>query len=153
MTVNNVTILFGTESGNSEMVADEMTEALTAKGIAVRQVGMEDYAVSDLPVEATVILVTSTYGEGDLPETTAPFYEELMKLRPDLSGLEFAAFGLGDSSYETYNLAITKLTGAFVELGARQLGATGFHDADTGLDHCEVAVAWAEEVFEPVLSA
>jgi MioC protein len=148
--MNTVTILFGTESGNSEMVAEDIGKALEDSGLKNEVFGMEDYHLGDLQGQQLVILVASTYGEGDLPDTATPFFEALMTQRPDLTSTRFAAFGLGDSSYETYNQAIATLTQAFVELGATQIGETGQHDADSGLDACDIAVAWTDNVISSI---
>jgi MioC protein len=140
--MNAVTILFGTESGNSEMVAEDICKSLEQKGIESEVFGMEDYHVDRLPEQHTVIIITSTYGEGDLPETAEPFFKALTAAKPDLSAVHFAAFGLGDSSYDTYNRGIRTLAAAFVALGATQRGQTGFHDADSGLEPSQVALEW-----------
>ncbi|MGV0680496.1 flavodoxin domain-containing protein [Mycolicibacterium fortuitum] len=137
-----ITVLFGTESGNSEMVAEDICKSLEQTGIQSECLGMEDYHVGRLLEERTVVIITSTYGEGDLPETAEPFFNALTSSKPDLSAVQFAAFGLGDSSYDTYNRGIRKLTAAFADLGATQLGETGFHDADSGLDPTQVALEW-----------
>lgn len=144
--MNPVTILFGTESGNSEMVADDLCSALERSGIKGEVFGMEDYHIDDLPNQELIFIVTSTYGEGDLPETTEPFFAALTAAKPDLSSTKFAAFGLGDSSYETYNQGIGTLSAALTEYGATQLGSTGYHDASSGLDPSTVALDWLKTV-------
>jgi MioC protein len=144
-----VAILFGTESGNAEMVADDLANALEHNGIKGEVLGMADYVVDRLPGQETVIVITSTYGDGDLPETTEPFYRALTDAKPDLSGIRFAAFGLGDSTYDTYNRGIRTVSAALNSLGATQIGETGFHDAASGLDPSEVALDWLAQVPVP----
>lgn len=145
--MDTVTILFGTESGNSEMVADDISKALEDNGIKSEVFDMEDYDVGDLGMREMVIIVSSTYGEGDLPQTALPFFTALNELKPDLSSTRFAAFGLGDSTYDTYNRGISTLASAFADLGATQVGETGRHDADSGLDASDVAVPWINDLF------
>lgn len=145
--MTTATILFGTETGNAEMVADEISTVLDPFGFTGEVHSMGDYAVEGLCGQQLVILITSTYGEGDLPDTAIPFFDALKHLKPDLSSTRFAAFGLGDSSYDTYNNGITALIQAVVELGATQIGETGRHDADSGLDPCDTAMSWAHETF------
>ncbi|GHE76469.1 hypothetical protein GCM10017786_01870 [Amycolatopsis deserti] len=144
--MNKLTVLFGTESGNAELVAEDVAAALEENGTTAEVVDMQDYPVDDLGAEDLVILVVSTYGEGDLPATAAPFREALVESKPDLSGVRFAAFGLGDSTYETYNLGVATLRSTFTALGATQIGETGYHDADSGLNPSDVAVAWVNTV-------
>ncbi|MEE6165485.1 MULTISPECIES: flavodoxin domain-containing protein [Mycobacteriaceae] len=146
--MTEIQILFGTESGNAELVADDIAETFTNAGIDARVVPMEDVDVASLADLGTVVVVTSTYGEGELPATTAPFAEALVGAKPDLSGLRFAAFGLGDSSYETYSNAVDILTEHFAGLRARQIGETGRHDAVSGDSFTDVATSWAKTIVD-----
>jgi len=138
-----VNILFGTESGNSEMAADDIAQVLRNEGLSAEVVPMDEADVASLVDEDFVIVITSTYGEGELPETTQPFYDALQQLRPDLSHLRFAAFGLGDSGYETYGNGIDTVAALLKELGATQIGATGRHDAAKSKLLPDVCTAWA----------
>lgn len=144
--MSSLKILFGTESGNAELVADDVAEAFETAGIKAEVVAMEDFDVADLPDAGTVVVITSTYGEGELPATTAPFQEALEADRPSLSALRYAGFGLGDSTYETYNNAIGLLTAQLRELGASQIGDIGKHDAVSGESFTDAAVAWANTI-------
>lgn len=146
--MTEIRILFGTESGNAELVADDIAETFINAGTDAQVVDMEDFDVDDLADLGTVIVVTSTYGEGELPATTAPFAEALLAAKPDLSSLRFAAFGLGDSSYETYNNAIDILTRDLTGLGAQQLGDTGRHDAVSGESFTDAATSWAKTIVD-----
>jgi MioC protein len=143
-----VKVLFGTESGNAELVADDISDTFNSAGVTAEVVAMEDFDVADLPDAGTVVVVTSTYGEGELPATTAPFQEALLAANPDLSRLRFAAFGLGDSTYVTYNNAIGILTKDLSGLGAQQIGEIGRHDAVSGDSFTDVAVAWAKTIVD-----
>lgn len=146
--MTTINILFGTESGNAELVADDITETFTNAGIDAEAVAMEDFDVAMLPEAGAVVVITSTYGEGELPATTQPFEDALLAQKPDLSTLRFAAFGLGDSSYETYNNAIGILTKDLTGLGAVQIGETGRHDAVSGDSFTDVATAWAKTILD-----
>ncbi|MBG6095825.1 flavodoxin domain-containing protein [Nocardioides luteus] len=147
--MNAATILYGTESGNSEMVAEDVGDALRDRGIAGEVFAMDEYPVDELSHQELVILITSTYGEGELPVGALPFFEALDAASPNLSSTRFAAFGLGDSTYETFNRGIAALVDTFIGLGAEQIGETGHHDAATGLDASEAAVSWIDDVFAP----
>jgi MioC protein len=140
-----IKVLFGTESGNSEMAADDIAQYIRDNGENAQVIPMEDCDVSDLAAGGLAIVITSTYGEGELPETTKPFYDSLAESRPDLSALRFAAFGLGDSTYETYGNGIDVVSGLMRDLGAQQIGDTGRHDAAKGLALSHVAVDWVRK--------
>lgn len=140
-------IIFGTESGNAEMAAEDMADVLNESGIPAAAVGMDTYDVADITQEEHIILMASTYGEGQLPMTAAPFFDSLKASSPDLSKLKFSAFGLGDSSYETYNQGIKTLIALMKELGAVETGETGFHDATLPYSVSDMAVCWASRQF------
>lgn len=146
--MSTIKILFGTESGNAELVADDIADAFAAADTDAETIAMEDFDVTELPDAGTVVVITSTYGEGELPATSQPFEDHLLAEKPDLSSLRFAAFGLGDSSYETYNNAIAILTKDLTGLGAVQIGETGRHDAVSGDSFTDVATAWAKTILD-----
>lgn len=145
--MTNILVAFGTESGNAEMAADDIAANLSARGVEVSVKSMEDIAASTLLACSTVIVVTSTYGEGDLPETTIPFFDVLNNERPDLSRLGFYAFGLGDSTYTNFNNAIRTISDKLVELGATMIGEVGRHDAASGKSLTAVASDWIDAVY------
>ncbi|MFI9508790.1 flavodoxin domain-containing protein [Nocardia sp. NPDC052566] len=137
-----VVILFGSEMGTAESAADSIADELAAHDVSVYD--MTDFDPDDLDVRDVHLIVCSTYGDGDLPTGAEPFFDALDTRRPDLTGLCFAVFGLGDSVYgDTFNrggeLAAEKLTG----LGATQFGTHGRHDASTGVRAKEMAREWA----------
>jgi len=146
--VGPIQILFGTESGNAEMVADDIADALDARGLKHEVSSLDDFEVEQLPVVDFAIFITSTYGDGELPMTTAPFHDALVAARPDLGSLRFAAFGLGDRTYDTYNNAISILASTLAELGAIQVGDTGRHDASGAESYTETAVAWVNQLLD-----
>ncbi|SFO04696.1 MioC protein [Streptomyces sp. cf124] len=141
-----VHVLFGTESGNAEMVADDIAAVFAGQGFETVTAELTDVEASDLAGMRIAVFVSSTYGEGGLPETAAPFHDALMTERPDLTGVRFAAFGLGDSVYGTFNNAIETLRTALLELGAEQIGTTAKHDAASATPATELADAWARDL-------
>ncbi|WEK29659.1 MAG: flavodoxin family protein [Candidatus Pseudomonas phytovorans] len=145
--MNNVLVTFGTESGNAEMAADDIADILGGKGVDVLVQSMEDVSSSVLLEYSTVIVLTSTYGEGDLPETTIPFFDVLDNEKPDLGKIKFFAFGLGDSTYTNYNNAINIISNKLVELGATLGGEVGRHDAASGMSLTAAASDWICKVY------
>ncbi|MBS1844857.1 MAG: flavodoxin domain-containing protein [Actinobacteria bacterium] len=143
-----ITILFGTESGNAEVAADDIAAALAASELETEIVAMDELDLGALTEMDLAIVVTSTYGDGELPMTALPFYEALTDQRPDLSSLRFAAFGLGDSVYDTYNNAIDLFVELMVELGAEHAGDVGRHDASGTESYAETAEAWVRSNVE-----
>lgn len=145
--MTNYHVLFGTESGNAEVVADDIVDALVGKGLSAEPFSMDSYDVAKLSKDNRYVFVTSTYGEGEMPESTLPFFNALISEAPELQGVEFFAFGLGDSTYQTYNNAIDLLSAKLRELGAIQIGDIGKHDANSGAALTAVAAAWVTQTF------
>ncbi|MCG0999489.1 flavodoxin domain-containing protein [Acetobacter persici] len=140
-------IYFGTESGNAEMGADDIAEALIVVGHEVQVKSLEDCLIDELLPASPCVFVVSTYGEGEMPQGALDFFSSLTETKPNLEGLRYAAFGLGDSTYKTYNNAICNLVENLNELGASQIGETGLHDAQSGLLLSDVIKPWAAKTF------
>ncbi|MCM5705082.1 cytochrome P450 [Larsenimonas salina] len=141
-----VSILFGTESGNAELVAEELEQALEGR-CTVDIADLGDIEPDDLAPERFYLMVCSTYGDGDVPGGANAFYQALRERAPDLEGIRFASLGLGDSSYaKTYSRGSELLTEALTACGARRIGEYGRHDASGSLSASDVALDWAEGV-------
>ena len=147
-----IQILFGTESGNAELVADDMLEALCARGVEADSVDMSEGAV-DLEADTFNVVVCSTHGEGELPVGAEPFAQWLDDVKPDLCGIRYAIFGLGDSSYENYSRGSEHINERLAALGAVAVGPYGRHDANGRDVASDAAIAWLEDVLAATLSA
>jgi MioC protein len=147
--MTNVTILFGTESGNAELVAEDIAADLT--GVNAEVVDMSDFDIADFTADTFYIVVCSTHGEGELPSSARPFHAALMADRPDLAGVRYAVFGLGNSSYDVYSHGSEIVDEALTELGAERVGVYGRHDAVDGSLPNDDAVEWAHALAIPSL--
>jgi MioC protein len=143
--MSKTVILYGTESGNAELVAEDISEELNG-GAAVVVSDMSDFDVADLSPEDFYIIICSTHGDGELPTSARPFHEALSATNPALAGLKYAIFGLGDSSYETYSQGSEYIDRVLTELGAERVGDYGRHDAADGSLPNDSAVAWSQSL-------
>lgn len=132
-------ILYGSEMGNAELVADNMKDAFEALGVNVECIELNDQPVEGLADMGVALFVTSTSGEGDMPFTAAQFWKNLSADdAPSLKDLHFAVLALGDSGY-------TYFCGAGVSLDDRlaELGATRIADrVDCDVNYDAPANAW-----------
>lgn len=145
-----IDVLYGTESGNAEMAAEEIVAALRD----ARAVDLQDLDPGDLTPSTVYLVLCSTYGDGELPASAQPFVEALQAQRPDLTGIRYAIFGLGDSSYAaSYSLGGDQLAACLDELGAERFGEVGRHDASSSDDLVIAAIAWAESALDDVAIA
>lgn len=145
-----ITILYGTETGNAEMLAEDIQAALETDH-QVDCLNLSDMDPADFDQEQFYLLVCSTYGDGELPASAQPFAKALAADAPDLTGIRFAIFGLGDSEYDdTFNHGPKRLAELMLDRGAEQVGERMAHDA-SGDDLAEdVALPWAEAVVAKV---
>ena len=144
--------LYGTETGNSEMLCEDI-QAEVGNGFETEVTCFSDFAPSDLDAETFYFIVTSTYGSGDLPTNTVPFYDALAAEKPDLKGLQFAVFGLGDMVFaETFNQGSQKMMELFLARGAQMVGERGIYDASTAEMPEDTAIPWAQDILAQLQS-
>ena len=147
-----INILVGTMTGTAQMCAQEMELALDGDEIRVVTQLMdklEPQVFADR--EAVYLICTSTYGQGDVPDNAKAFYEALGAEKPDLAGVRYGVFGLGDRTYaETFNFGGKRFDELLCGLGAERIGERYMHDASGGTLPEEVALEWAEAWVEKV---
>lgn len=141
-----VTILFGTESGGAELVAEELRQ-LFAEDADVLVQDIAATSASALDRARFHLLVCSTYGDGEVPTSVQPFLDALTASGPALDGLHYAVFGMGDRSYDrTYSRGSELLDEALQSCGATRVGEYGRHDAGGSIEAVEMARDWAQSV-------
>lgn len=117
----NITVLYGTESGNCEMLAEKVVKAAKKNGHKGKLTNMADISASDLAKSETLFVIISTWGDGEPPEAAETFYNELMAAKVDLSGVDFSVCALGDSSYEKFCQTGIDVDQQLEKLGAKRL--------------------------------
>lgn len=100
--LRSLTLLYGTESGNAEQLAADSAKVAKKRGFKVSVKSMADISPKELVNLENLLLIVSTWGEGDPPESAVGFYQELMTGVRDLPQLRFSVCGLGDSSYQQF---------------------------------------------------
>jgi MioC protein len=141
-----INILVGTMTGTAQMCAQEIELALDGDEVQVATLLMDKLDPSVFADREAVYLVcTSTYGQGDVPDNAKALYEALCGQKPDLAGVRYGVFGLGDRTYaETYNFGGKRFDDILTELGAQRIGDRLMHDASSGTLPEEIAIEWAE---------
>ncbi len=144
-----LTILYGTETDNSARIARTLEDAARKLGLAPKLVDMGDYKPRQLKDEQDLLIVVSTHGEGDPPQSAAEFFEFVEGRRaPALPQLRFAVLALGDSSYEHYCEAGKRLDRRLEALQAKRIQPR----IDCDVDYEQAAAQWTASVLEQVAS-
>ena len=139
----HLTILVGTMTGTAELVAEEIQTVLEAVGHSVVIKLMDGLDSDVFRSEGSYLIVTSTYGQGDVPDNTRALMESLECNQPDLSSVRYGIFALGDRTYsETFCLGGKQFDAMLQRLGARRIGEIFMHDASAGTMPEEVALEW-----------
>src|SRR5918993_352532 len=100
--VSKITIVYGTETGNSKRLATDFATKAKQKHIHAKVVGMDQYRLTDLPKEEYLLAVISTQGEGEPPVAAKKFYDHIHQNGFKLEKLKYSVLALGDTSYPLY---------------------------------------------------
>jgi len=138
-------LLVGTMTGTAQLVAQELELVWDDGDMQVETLLMDKLDAAVFDREGIFLVVTSTYGQGDVPDNAKGFYEDLKAKRPDLSRVRYGVFGLGDRTYaETFNFGGKRFDEILGELGAQRIGERVQHDASSGVLPEEMAAEWGE---------
>lgn len=97
-----VLIAFASQTGFAEELAWMTARALSDSGVGARVVSFADLDFQTLKATDRALLIVSTTGEGDPPDSAARFVRKVMGETADLSGLHFGLLALGDRSYDQF---------------------------------------------------
>ncbi|MGO0062919.1 assimilatory sulfite reductase (NADPH) flavoprotein subunit [Brevibacillus fluminis] len=138
-----VTVLFGSQSGNSQKLAKKLTGKLQEQGFSVTLSSMSDFKTNTLKKVQNLLVVVSTHGEGEPPDNAISFHEFLHSKRaPQLEGLRFSVLALGDTSYEFFCQTGKEFDKRLEELGGKRLTPR----VDCDVDYDEQATSWINQV-------
>ncbi|KRE39966.1 assimilatory sulfite reductase (NADPH) flavoprotein subunit [Paenibacillus sp. Soil522] len=138
-----VTVLFGSQTGNSQRIATSLTRKLEEQGFQVTLSAMNKFKPNGLKKVENLLLVVSTHGEGEPPDNARAFYEFIYSKRaPQLDGLHFSVLALGDTSYEFFCQTGKDFDKRLEELGGQRLSPR----VDCDLDYDELVAGWSGQV-------
>ena len=142
---SKVTILYGSQSGNSKKVANQTADALKAAGSEVVVVDMTEYKATQLKNEKLLLVIVATYGEGEPPAAAEELHKFIFSSRaPKLPDTQFAVLALGDKSYLQYCQTGKDFDQQLEKLGAKRLADR----MDCDVDWHDDADNWIKNIVE-----
>lgn len=138
-------ILFGSQTGTAEKLARNLAREAKSRGCNAKVVDAAAHASIDWPAEKNLFVVTSTYGDGDMPDNAQPFWEWLQGDAANaLAHLNFSVLALGDTSYEQFCAAGSKIDSRLELLGAKRIHPR----AECDLDYEAAAKTWMDAALD-----
>ncbi len=140
MAAGKLTVIYGTESGNSEVLADRTVKAAKKRGFQAVMKNMSEISPADLAKFPNLLVIVSTWGDGEPPESAVSFYKDFMAADLKLAGVKFSVCALGDTSYEKFCQTGKDIDARLETFGATRVTAR----QDCDVDYEESYVAWLE---------
>jgi sulfite reductase (NADPH) flavoprotein alpha-component len=137
-----LTIIYASESGNSEKLAGDLAKAARKNGLKPTIIDMADLELSALASAKRLVVIAATWGEGDPPARAVRAYNELMgEGAPRLEGVEFGVLALGDTAYAEFCAIGRKIDERLAALGGKRV----VDRVDCDLDFAEPAARWVSD--------
>jgi sulfite reductase (NADPH) flavoprotein alpha-component len=134
-----LTIVYASESGNSEKLAGDLAKAARKNGLKPTVIDMADLELSTLASAKRLVVIAATWGEGEPPARAVRAYKELMgEGAPRLEGVEFGVLALGDTAYAEFCAIGRKIDERLAALGGKRV----VDRVNCDLDFAEPAARW-----------
>lgn len=138
-----VTVLFGSQTGNAEGLAKKLLKTLKKGNFEPEVHDLGAYDRSRLANEKNLLVITSTYGDGEPPDNAADFHSWFLGAEaPRLENVNFSVLSLGDTNYPDFCKCGIEFDTRFEQLGAKRL----FRRVDSDVDYDGPFKEWSEGV-------
>lgn len=138
-------VMYGSQTGTAEQLAKRLASEAEQRGFKARVLEMNSFASVDFSKEPRLVVVTSTWGDGDPPDNAAAFWSHLnSEQAPKLDQLGFSVLALGDRNYANFCGAGKKFDERLEQLGAKRIHPR----ADCDVDYEAAAKEWMEGLWQ-----
>lgn len=144
--MKKVNVVYGTVYGSAQAVAELLVSEIKQLGYEPTLWQSQQLKGFVPPENELLVIVSSTTGQGDLPDDIVPWFTEIKNLAPYLPKLKYSVIALGDSSYETYCGAGKQFDSLFSELGATPIIPLFEIDAMETMDPEADALDWVKDL-------
>ncbi len=139
----HIHILYGTQTGNSESVANDAADVAKSHGLVPAVKSMDEFEVAQFAALEYVLIITSTYGDGEMPDNAQMLWDAVSAAdAPSMATMKYSVLALGDTSYDQFCKAGIDWDVRLQALGAQRL----LDRVDCDIDFEEPAETWIGEV-------
>lgn len=143
MTMPKITVLYGTETGNSELLAMDICKEGENLGFECVNYGMEHIESDDFSSIENLLIVCSTWGDGEQPDNAIDLFDYVEELDAgELENMKFSVLALGDTAFDLFCEAGKEWDRVLEEKGATRI----FDRVDCDVDYEDDAEEWIENV-------
>ena len=126
----SLTILFGSQTGNAAGLAEKTAKMATNYGLEASVVDMDGYDKSNLANIKRLLVITSTWGEGEMPDNAEALWQSVQSDAPALATMHYSICAIGDTSYDEFCKAGLDWDGKLSSLGATSVQEIKLCDVD-----------------------
>jgi len=142
-----LTVLYGSRTGNAEFAAQDIAKRAQQYGLLTEVAAMDKVEATELVNKERLLIVCSTYGEGDMPDNAQHLWDTVSAAEaPNLDGMFYSVLAFGDASYATFCEAGKQWDKRFEELGATRIA----NRIDCDVDYIDAADQWMESVLPAI---
>jgi len=142
-----LTIIYGTQTGNSESIGEDIVSLAGEYGLAAELVDMGEIELDSFTDIERLLVICSTYGEGDMPDNAEMLWQAISDdSAPKLDHMHFSVLSLGDSSYDEFCLAGKNWDARLAELGAKRIADR----IDCDVDFDNDAESWIKSALDGI---
>ncbi|MES2431050.1 MAG: flavodoxin domain-containing protein [Bacteroidota bacterium] len=141
---NKITIVYGTETGNSKALATQFAAKAKKSGINAKVFGSDQYRLTDLVKEEYFLVLMSTHGDGEAPDAAKKFYDHIVAGGFTLEKMKYSVLALGDTSYPLFCNVGENIDIEFDKMGAKRLVPIQKCDVEYEAD----ATQWFDKVIQ-----